>query len=155
MHFKIRYIMESTYYYLGNELVQVGNNIHTSLKKYSNEVLRTYQKTQGNMKKQVLPMLVKEHPELDDSPILNEKQHKDFHHIIGMCQCLIVAGRFDLSYSVSTLSRFLTAPQVGNIDLTRRIFGFLNNYPKIKCAINPHLLTTYANYEKFHRKYDF
>ena len=73
MHFKIRYIMESTYYYLGDELVQVGNNIQTSLKKYSNEVLCRYQKTHGNLKKEVLPMMVKEHPELDDPPILNEK----------------------------------------------------------------------------------
>ena len=42
MHFKAREINASPKYYLGNELVRVGNNIHVQSKKYVNEVLRKY-----------------------------------------------------------------------------------------------------------------
>ena len=56
MHFKVRYITDSPNYYLGNELVQVGNHIHVLSKNYVNEILRKYQKTHGNLKKEVLPM---------------------------------------------------------------------------------------------------
>ena len=51
MHFKVKYIMDSTKYYLVNELVHVGYCIHVSSKKYVNEILRKYQKTYGYLKK--------------------------------------------------------------------------------------------------------
>ena len=38
-------------------------------------IIRKYQKIHGDLKKDVIPMKVKKHPELDDSPVLNEKQH--------------------------------------------------------------------------------
>ena len=73
MYFRVRDITDSTKYYLGNELVQVGNHIHFSSNKYVNEILCKYQKTHGEPKKYILPMRDNEHPELDDSPFLNEK----------------------------------------------------------------------------------
>ena len=100
-------------------------------------------------------MKVKEHPELDDSPSLNDKNHKNLQHIIGVCQWLIVAGRFHLAYSVSSLIRFSDAPRVGHLELTRRIFGDLKKYPKIGCSINPQPLTINADHEKFQMKYGF
>ena len=100
-------------------------------------------------------MRVKEHPELDDSKLLNEKENKDFQHNIGVCQCIIVAVIFYVSYSVYSLSRLLGALWVGHIDLSRRIFVYLKKYPKRGYAINPQPLTINSNYEKVHMKYDF
>ena len=100
-------------------------------------------------------MRVKKHPELDDSPLLNEKYHKYFQHIIRVCQRLIVVVRFDVSYYVSSLSRLLDAPQVVHTELARIIFGYLKNYPKRRYAINPHPLTIDAKYDKVYTKYDF
>ena len=51
MHFKARDINASPKYYLGNELVQVGNNIHVSSNKYVNKILQKYQKKHGDLKK--------------------------------------------------------------------------------------------------------
>ena len=110
-------------YYLGNELVRFENCIHASSKKYVNEILRKCQKTHGDLKNEVPPMRVKEHPEFYYSPLLNEKYHKDFQHIIGLCQWTIESGRFDLVYAVSSLSRFFAAPRVGNLDMASRIFA--------------------------------
>ena len=93
-------------------------------------------------------MRVKEHPELDYSPLLNEKDHKDFQHNIGVCKWMIVAGIFDLSYSVSSLGKFLSEPLVGHIELAIRIFSYLNNYPKRGYVINPQTLTIDVDYEK-------
>ena len=73
MHFKVRNIMDSPNYYLVNELVNFGNIIRVSSKRYVNEILRKYQKTHGKLKKEVLPMRVMEHPRLYYSPLLNEK----------------------------------------------------------------------------------
>ena len=87
--------------------------------------MRNYLKTHGDLKKEVLPMRFKEHPELDDSLFLNEKEHKEFQSIIGVCQWLGFAGRFDLAYDVSSLIRFSAEPLVDHIELARRIFGYL------------------------------
>ena len=82
MHFKVRDITDSTNYYLVNEMVQVIYCIYVSWKKYVNEIVRKYQKTYGDLKKEVVPMRVNEQLELDDSPFLNEKYHKDCQDII-------------------------------------------------------------------------
>ena len=73
MHFKVRGITGSPNYYLVDELVQFVNSINVSSCKYVNEIMRKYQKTHVDLKKDVLPMKVREHPELDYSPLLNEK----------------------------------------------------------------------------------
>jgi hypothetical protein len=44
-------------------------------------------------------MSPKEHPELDDSALLGSPGVKQYQHIIGVCQWLVVAGRFDIAYA--------------------------------------------------------
>ena len=51
IHFKVRNITDSLNYYLVNELVQVGDCIYVSSRKYVNEILPKYQKTHGDTKK--------------------------------------------------------------------------------------------------------
>ena len=38
---------------------------------------------------------------------------------------LIVAGNFDLTYAVTSLSIFSAAPREGNIYLSKKMFGYL------------------------------
>ena len=49
----------------------------------------------------------------------------------------------------------MVAYQVGHIDLSRRIFCYLKNYPKQGYAINPQPLNVDVEYEKVKMKYDF
>ena len=130
MHFKAKDINDSPNFYLGNKLVKVGNHIYASSNNYVNEIMRKYQKTNGDLKNEVLPMKIKEHPDLDYYLFLNNKEHKEFQHIIQVCQWLIVSGIFDLSYAVSSWIRFYAEPQIGHIDMGRRIFSHLDKYPK-------------------------
>ena len=92
---------------------------------------------------------------MDDSPLLNEKDHKDFQHSIGVCKWMIVAGIFDLSYAVSSLGRFSYGPLIGHIELAIRIFSYLNNHPKRGYVINPQTLTIDVDYENVQMKHDF
>ena len=68
---------------------------------------------------------------------------------------MIVAGKFDLAYAVSSLSRFLNAPWVGHLEPVIIILVYLKNNPKRGYAINPQPLTINAYYEKIKTKYHY
>ena len=57
--FQVPNIKYSLDYYLGNELIKVGNKIHVSPKHYFRESLQRYQK-KGDIKKEVLILKFKE-----------------------------------------------------------------------------------------------
>ena len=96
MHFKVRSITDPPNYYRVNELLQVVYRIHVSSNNYVYKIIHKYQKTHGDLNKEVLLMRVKEKPELDYSLFFNEKEHNESKHIIGVCQWLIVVVRFEL-----------------------------------------------------------
>ena len=51
------------------------------------------------------------HPELDDSPLLDEKKTKIYQMLIGTIQWACVTGRLDVCFAVSSLSRFSSNPR--------------------------------------------
>jgi hypothetical protein len=116
----IRNKADSPSYYLGNDIKKVGKLLHISSKKYVNEVLRRFRLKYGEVRKESLPMTTKVHPEMDDSSFLNKEEIKQYQHIIGVSQWLVVAGRFDITYAVSSLSRFSAAPRQGHLALHQR-----------------------------------
>ena len=153
--FAVRDLSDSPEYYLGNNLKKVGDCFHVSCTKYIKEVLRRYQSKYGALKKESILITSKVHPELDDTDHTTESEHKEFQHIIGVCQWLIVAGRFDISYAVSSLSRYSMAPRKGHLELARKIFGYLKKYPKRGYKINPEPPTFAIGYEPVEIKTDF
>ena len=64
-------------------------------------------------------------------------------------------GRSDLAYYVTSLNRFSYAPQVGHIDLSRKIFGCLKNDPKQFYGNIPQQMTIDVKYKMVQMKYDF
>ena len=57
------------------------------------------------------PMLEHLHPEIDDSPYLDEGDHHRFRSMIGCANWLITLGRFDIAYATNSLSRHTMAPR--------------------------------------------
>ena len=114
-----------------------------------------YQEKYGSLAKENLPLKPKIKPELDNSPLVDETKHKEYQHIIGVCQWLIVAGRFDLTHAISSLSRFAAAPREGHLELARKVFGYLKKYPKRGYAINPTPLKIDVQYEEVELKLSF
>eukprot|EP00957_Ditylum_brightwellii_P035462 2688481-Ditylum_brightwellii.AAC.1 len=119
-HFQMLNVTDSPSYYLGNDLVRQGkfdSVVHKGLFKGNvEEISRKY----GALAKENLPLKPKMKSELDDSPLVDEAKHKEHQHIIGVCQRLIVAGQFDLTHTISSLSCFAATPQEGRLELARK-----------------------------------
>ena len=90
-----------------------------NMEEYCKEVIQKYKQNVTNEKENI-PLLVDEHPETDSPDILNEQDHRDYQHIIGVRQWLVTKGRIDIAYAISSLSRLSTCPREGYLLLARK-----------------------------------
>ena len=59
-----------------------------------------------------------------------------------------MAGIFDLTYDVPSPRRFSVAPREGQLELVKKVFGYMKKYPKRGYAINTQPLTIDMEYNK-------
>jgi hypothetical protein len=96
-------------------------------KKYIEKILENYRRLFGTWPKPAASPLVKnDHPELDESDLLNEDDQKIYQSMIGALQWVIQIGRFDITTAVMTMSRFRAMPRQGHLDRVKRIYGYLS-----------------------------
>ena len=62
------------------------------------------------------PMAEGVHPELDDSFLLNVKEHSKFRSLVGCADWLVTLGRFDIACAVNAYSQRYQAPRKGHLD---------------------------------------
>ena len=74
------------------------------------------------------PLYPKDHPELDESPLVEEKTKKIYWSLMGMLQWAVTIGRMDIHVAVMTMGRFRMEPRQGHLERVARIFGFLRYY---------------------------
>ena len=108
-----------------------------SSKKYITEIIRRYEIKYGTLKKQNVPAKPDDHPELDESPLLNEEGIRHYQSNIGICQWILTAGRFDIAFAVSSLSRFAHQPRQEHLERSEKILGYLKKYSKRGYIIDP------------------
>jgi hypothetical protein len=90
-------------------------------------MLDTFEWLFGKQPKQyVAPLEGGDHPELDDSELLEIEDIKVYQSLIGALQWVIQIGRFDITTRVMTLSRFRAAPRRGHLERVKRIYGYLS-----------------------------
>src|SRR5687767_13280947 len=142
-------------YYLGNKIKTKGKFLHILSWKYIIKFLRKYQDKFGCIKKECIPMSAASHPKLDQTDFLNTEGHAQYQHIVGTCQWLIVAGRFDINYAVSSLSRYVAAPRQGHLTMASKVLGYLKKYPKKGYTINLKPLVIDETYTTVKLKQDF
>eukprot|EP00957_Ditylum_brightwellii_P203893 15336697-Ditylum_brightwellii.AAC.1 len=118
-------------------------------------MVRKYQEKYGSVSKESLPTKPTIRLELDETPFLDISRHKEYQHIIGVRQWLVVSGRYNIMYAVLSLSRFSAAPREGHLELARRLIGYLKKYLKKGYVINHHPLKHDLKYEKVKIKLDF
>ena len=136
--FPIRNIEEMPEYYLGNNIeIRNNNTIKINSKKYITEIVSRYEKEHGALKKENVPATPNDHPELDKSPFLNDEGRRHYQSNIGICQWICTAGRLDIAFAVSSLSRFSQAPREGHLERTHKILGYLKKYTKRGYIIDP------------------
>ena len=125
-------------YYLGNNIeIRNNNTIKINSKKYITEIVSRYEKEHGALKKENVPATPNDHPELDESPFLNDEGRRHYQSNIGICQWICTAGRLDIAFAVSSLSRFSQAPREGHLERTHKILGYLKKYTKRGYIIDP------------------
>ncbi|KAL7579874.1 hypothetical protein ACA910_004884 [Epithemia clementina (nom. ined.)] len=99
-------------------------------RKYVEKMMETYERLFSIKPKKAKPPLPPgDHPELDDSELLDEMGTQQFQTMIGQLQWVITIGRFDVFVATMTLSRFRAAPCKGHLEWAKRIYGYLHMFP--------------------------
>ena len=62
------------------------------------------------------PLEKGDHPELDDSHLLDEDGIEKYQSLIGSLQWAISLGRFDVQTAVMSMSSFRSAPRIGHLE---------------------------------------
>ena len=66
-----------------------------------------------------------DHPELDTSPLLDDKGIMKFQSMLGALQWVVSIGRMDVATAVMSMGSFRVAPREGHLQRLRRIYGYL------------------------------
>ena len=95
-------------------------------RKYIEKMIENYERLFGSKPRPYSSPLEKgDHPELDTTAELEEKDAAIYQSLIGQLQWVIQIGRFDIATAVMTLSRFRAAPKFGHLERVKRIYGYL------------------------------
>ena len=96
-------------------------------KKYVDKMLDNFVRHFGHKPKPYTsPLEPGDHPETDDSELLNMEGIKLYQSLIGSLQWAVQIGRMDITTAVMTMSRFRAAPRRGHLERVKRIFGYLH-----------------------------
>ena len=79
-----------------------------------------------------------DHPELDESDILNPDMTAKYQSLIGCFQWLITLGRFDIQTATMTMSRFSAAPRVGHLERLKRIVSYIKHTREYGIRVRTH-----------------
>ena len=94
------------------------------------KLINAYQQYFGESpKKTGTPMERGDHPELDDTSLLEPKDIRIYQSLVGALQWCITLGRYDVMMAVMTMSRFRAQPRTGHLRRVKRIIGFLHKHP--------------------------
>ena len=66
-----------------------------------------------------------DHPELDDTELLNGESVQHDLTMIGQLRWLVTLGRVDIHGQVTTMSRFRSAPWKGHLERLQRVYGYV------------------------------
>ena len=140
--------------YLGADVRWANGYFHFASSTYLTEVLEQLQRA-GSLEEQptsgfkkfktpfefkendTTPLVPSDHPEFDDSELLDNVGHHLYQRMVGILQWIVLIGRYDVCYATSSLSRFSSSPRQGHLDRVKRVFGYLRVNPNKSIRINP------------------
>ena len=118
-------------FHLGCDYFRDENNtLCAGPRKYIERMEIAYKNLFGSAPSQKVqsPLEKNDHPELDDSPLLEADGIAKYQSLIGTLQWTISLGRFDIATAVMTMSSFRAAPREGHLERLKRICGYLSKF---------------------------
>jgi len=78
----------------------------------------------------VTPMSSGYRPEVDGTPLLDDKRANYYQGLIGVLRWICELGRIDILVDVAMLSRFLAAPRQGHLEQVFHVFAYLKSHDR-------------------------
>ena len=121
--YKLKGVGDPEYHLGGNFGRDSDGTLFWGAKTYIAKSLKAYEHIFGSLpSKRTSCLLDKDdHPELDDTSLLEESDIKIYQSLIGSLQWAITLGRFNISISVMVMSCFRIAPRQGHMESLKRI----------------------------------
>jgi hypothetical protein len=82
------------------------------------------------------PALTDFHPELDDTPFLDEDSVTLYQSYIGMLHWAVELGRIDITHFASTMAKFAALPREGHLSYVVKCFGYIQKHLKSRILID-------------------
>ena len=138
--FKMKGVGPPTYHLGADFIRRKDGRLSWGSKTYIKKIIDQYERLFPNeplSKKITTPLEPGDHPEIDESDLLEPKDIKVYQSLIGMMQWAITIGRFDIQHAVMTMSRFRAAPRKGHLLRLKRMFAYLKNFKEAYITFNP------------------
>ena len=71
----------------------------------------------------------RDNPELDNSPLLDDKKHQEYQMLIGTLNWITTIGCLDIGFATSSLARFVVSPCEDHYKQALKVFGYLKWRP--------------------------
>jgi hypothetical protein len=71
-----------------------------------------------------------DHPASDETALCSPIKQRVYQQIMGIALWILICGRYDISFAVSTLSQFCTAPRKGHLERVYHLVGYLRKFPE-------------------------
>ena len=129
-------------FHLGADFVRDSDGtLMMSPRKYIERLEQAYEQMFGERPRTTVysPLEKGDHPELDDSELLDDTGVQQYQSIIGSLQWAISLGRFDIATAVMSMSSFQVAPRRGHLDRLKRICGYLSRMKHGSISFRTHL----------------
>ena len=128
-------------YYLGNNYMwsPTHNAWVLGCSTYIKECIHHFEEDdmiEGKLWEHKNPLPAEVHPEMNESPLLDDQGLKFYQTLIGMAQWASTIGRQDISFAILLLSRFSTVPREGHLQLAIYMFDYLKKYPNRNLVID-------------------
>ena len=131
---KYKYILKGVgdpeYHLGGNFGRDPDGTLYWSAKTYVKKMMDNYERIHKQLPtKSKSPLDKNDHPELDQTPLLEANGIKMYQSMIGALQWAVTLGRFDIACAVMCMSRFRASPRTGHLQRLHRLYGYLRYAP--------------------------
>ena len=117
--------------YLGINLdvLPDGSGWLLSSRDYITKILPMVEEIVGKkLGKQNTPTTYEWHPEVDETPLLLPKDVKKYQKVLGIGIWLSITTRPDVTFSITTLSRYTHIARQGHLKNLIRVFEYLHKH---------------------------